>query len=36
MRLATFALLAVVAVPAGLTSRWRTEAVTVDGLSAEW
>lgn len=37
MRLATFVLLAVVvAVPAGLTSRWRTEAVTVDGLSAEW
>ncbi len=37
MRLATFVLLAVVvAAPAGLTSRWRTEAVTVDGLSAEW
>ena len=37
MRLATFVLLAVVvAVPAGLMSRWRTEAVTVDGLSADW
>jgi hypothetical protein len=37
MRLATFALIAVVvAAPAGLTSAWRTETVTVDGLSSEW
>ena len=37
MRLATFALIAVVvAAPTGLTSTWRTEAVTVDGLSTEW
>ena len=37
MRLATFALIAVVvAAPAGLTSKWRTEAVNVDGLSTDW
>jgi hypothetical protein len=37
MRLAMFALLAVVvAAPAGFTSKWRTEPVVVDGLSAEW
>ena len=37
MRLATFLLLAaVVAAPAGLTSGWRTETVTVDGMSSEW
>ena len=37
MRLATLVFLAVVvAAPAGLTSRWRTESVTVDGLAAEW
>ncbi len=37
MRLATFALIAVVvAAPTGLTSKWRTEAVNVDGLSTDW
>ena len=37
MRLATLLLCAaVVALPAGLTSGWKTDAVAVDGLSAEW
>jgi hypothetical protein len=37
MRLAMFLLFAaVVAAPAGLTSPWRTGAVTVDGLSSDW
>jgi hypothetical protein len=37
MRLATLLLSAVVvAAPAGLTSGWRTDAVAVDGLAAEW